>query len=629
MRGHDSVLGALSSPVSPFSRYRGTPFEARDPSTSRCAGYATQATGGTRDPRRDGTVTGARSVWFGDNQRPAFGWFHSPRDNLARGGVVICPPLGFDYLHGHYALKLLAERLAAAGFCALRFDYDGTGDSAGNNGDPGRLDAWTATVRSAITLVRESGAGEVSLAGMRLGAALAAHAAATDGRIDQVVLWDPCAGRTFLREQRAISTITLGSSEIPSDGSLEIPGVVYDASTVREVEALSIEKCSLPLARRVLVLARADRPVNRALVGARLAREQLSHEEAAGQAEFMDRYPPLQELPHEAISRIVAWLSEGAVRTVGAVRTPQPAGPRLVGRGESGIGVVEAPVSIPPAGLFGILTYAEHLPVPTDTPTAILLNVANQHHIGPNRLWVEWSRQWAMAGIRSLRLDMSGLGDSPDRHGEHGRWASCRPEAFDDVLDAARWVSPDEPSNVVLVGLCSAGYQALESALAIRARGVVAINPVISFVPEEEQSGAVLDPRRRIIFPREDVVSNLPRESPPARFPERFPDLAWRARAVSHPGRRSGRWLAELVRQGTDTLLVCGDAELRPIRQGSTSRHLERLQRSGRLSIQHLAGLQHDLFIADQRRLVTSMVTEHMLAKFSGQSCPPRASLSQ
>ena len=139
---------------------------------------------------------------------------------------------------------------------------------------------------------------------------------------------------------------------------------------------------------------------------------------------------------------------------------------------------------MPPVGLFGILTYNHDVRAP-GAPAALFLNVANQHHVGPNRLWVELARQWAGAGIRSLRLDLSGLGDSPDRQGASGRWECFKPEAFEDVADAAQWLSPDDPSNVVLVGLCSGGYQALEGALVLRARGVVAINPFGSFDPAE------------------------------------------------------------------------------------------------------------------------------------------------
>jgi acetyl esterase/lipase len=224
---------------------------------------------------------------------------------------------------------------------------------------------------------------------------------------------------------------------------------------------------------------------------------------------------------------------------------------------------------------------------------------------------------------------MSGLGDSPNRQGESGQWACYKPEAFDDVVDAVRWVSPDSPSNVVLVGLCSSGYQALEGALAIRARGVVGINPIVSFVPAERSAGLPLDRRRRIVLPENEVMATFRRGERFAKMRERFPDLAWRARMIPSLGRRSGRWLSELVGQGTDTLLVCGDAELGPIRQGVTANQLQRLQRTGRLRLEHLAGLQHDLFIADQRRMVTRLVTEHVLSRFSDQSYPSRVSLAR
>jgi alpha-beta hydrolase superfamily lysophospholipase len=238
----------------------------------------------------------------------------------------------------------------------------------------------------------------------------------------------------------------------------------------------------------------------------------------------------------------------------------------------------------------------------------VFLNVANQHHVGPNRLWVELARQWAAAGVRSLRLDLSGLGDSPNRQGERGPWECFKPEAFDDVVDAVRWASPDDPSNVVLVGLCSGGYQALESALTVRARGAVAINPFVSFEPAEVRAGLPLDPRRRILLPDDD------RDDP-------RPDGAWRARSMAAPGRSSGQWLSELVQQGTDTLLVCGDAELSSVRRAVTATRLHRLSRTGGLRLEHLPGLQHALFIADQRRLVTRLVTEHVLSRFPG---PPR-----
>ncbi|MGH9105280.1 MAG: hypothetical protein ACRDZX_05480 [Acidimicrobiales bacterium] len=556
----------------------------------------------------------ARPIWFGPEGRPAFGWFHSPAGDKCRGGVVICPPLGQEHIDAHYGLRLLAEQLAVAGICALRFDYDGTGDSAGDNDDPARVSSWLATVEHAVAAVRAAGAANVCLVGLRLGATLAATAAATTGDIDQVVLWDPCSGRQFLREQKALRAMQFGAPPGMPEGSVELLGVRFGPATARAVNALDLAGCSLPVARRALVLTRPDRPGNPSFT-AGFGRELTERGEAEGQAKFMDRYPPFQRLPRGTISRVTQWLCEGAPPQRTLLKRPPVAGPHVVGYTPSGHGVVETPVSIPPLGLFGIVTHLD-TPQRPKGPTVLLLNVANQHHIGPTRLWVELARQWAGAGLVSLRVDLSGLGDSPARPGDD-RWIFAKPAAFDDVEEVARCVSPDDPSNIVLVGLCSAGYQALEGALALRSRGVVAVNTAVSFVPAERRARQPLDPRRRVALPQDQVAEAFREGGRLGGLRQRFPNLAWRARILGSPKTRSGRWLTDLVRNGTDTFLICGDDEWRPVRSGVTALQLRRLRRTGRLRLEHIAGLQHDLFVTEHRRLVARLVTGYVVSKFA------------
>jgi alpha-beta hydrolase superfamily lysophospholipase len=87
------------------------------------------------------------------------------------------------------AFRSLADRLAEAGFVALRFDYDGTGDSAGRNNDPKRVEAWLGSVREAVALVRTFGLSRVSVIGMRMGATLGAEALGSiSAPIDDLVL---------------------------------------------------------------------------------------------------------------------------------------------------------------------------------------------------------------------------------------------------------------------------------------------------------------------------------------------------------------------------------------------------------------------------------------------------------
>src|SRR6185437_3284070 len=121
-------------------------------------------------------------------------------------------PVGVEALASYRALQQLAQRLNAVGLSTLLLDYDGTGDSCGDVNDPGRVAAWVDSIEAGAELLRTAGAATVCAVGMRLGANLAAAAAARV-RMHAVVLWDPCAsGGSFLREQLSLSAQIGGES---------------------------------------------------------------------------------------------------------------------------------------------------------------------------------------------------------------------------------------------------------------------------------------------------------------------------------------------------------------------------------------------------------------------------------
>jgi alpha/beta superfamily hydrolase len=80
-------------------------------------------------------------LYFGSEVRARSGWLHRGV-GPSSSGVVICNPFGFEVICAHRTLRHLADSLAGAGLPTLRFDYDGTGDSAGDDRDPKRLEAW-------------------------------------------------------------------------------------------------------------------------------------------------------------------------------------------------------------------------------------------------------------------------------------------------------------------------------------------------------------------------------------------------------------------------------------------------------------------------------------------------------
>jgi pimeloyl-ACP methyl ester carboxylesterase len=146
-----------------------------------------------------------RPLHFGRTAGELFGLMQLPASGEVKDtAVVLCPPFGLEYIRSHRAFVTLGSRLAAKGLATLRLDYFGCGDSAGESED-GTVERWVEDVCDAVDEARrQSGARAVSLVGLRLGAAVAALAAAQRSDVDRLVLWDPIiSGREYLGELRA------------------------------------------------------------------------------------------------------------------------------------------------------------------------------------------------------------------------------------------------------------------------------------------------------------------------------------------------------------------------------------------------------------------------------------------
>jgi pimeloyl-ACP methyl ester carboxylesterase len=276
---------------------------------------------------------------------------------------------------------------------------------------------------------------------------------------------------------------------------------------------------------------------------------------------------------------------------------------------------VERPLVLGSTGLFGIVT---EVPGKVSGPTMVLLGVATEPHIGPARLWVELAREWALLGLRSVRVDLSGIGESPARPGEP-EFVIRLPVAFDDVAEVAAAVSSDDASDVVLVGLCSSAYQSLDSALELHPRGVIALNPVLTFQPPEMLAGGNVSPRRRVALPRGSVIQQFHHEGPLSGLRKRFPDLGWKVRTILAMGKRPSVWMKELVGSDVDLMLICGEREARPIRQGTSERTMSNLKASGRLTFEYIPGLDHGLLVEAHRQQIRRIVTEHVTMRFGGK----------
>ncbi|WP_321952410.1 hypothetical protein [Paraburkholderia bannensis] len=400
----------------------------------------------------------------------AFGWLH-PADG--RTGVVLCNPFGYDALCTHRGWRKLAERLAAAGLPTLRFDYPGTGDAAGMEDDPGRVEAWLDSIGAAVRHLRAwTGVTRVALVGLRLGATLAAVAAqrigASDEGIDDLVLLaPPVTGRRYIRELRAhrqgwLSTSAgMGAVPIADDAAyVEAFGFGLHGDDIAALSALDLMRANPAPARRVLLLDSS---------GSNLAASLAAHYTSLGAQveqggfEESDRFfleALYSEEPVEAFSRVSAWLAQDLEKATNIGpnnaphETPLDAQPYLrLDRHNA----TEHPVRF--GHCFGI--HCEPDTPQPGAPAVLLINTGAAHHIGDGRIAVLLARRLAQQGIASLRMDIGGLGDAQPSAPEVNLDVLYSTALRDDAASGADWLAARGHARIAAFGVCGGAFVSL------------------------------------------------------------------------------------------------------------------------------------------------------------------------
>jgi len=402
----------------------------------------------------------ARTACYFESQgRSLFAWLHRPAGVVAHHGVLICPPLGHELVHAHRSLRHLADRLATSGFAAMRFDYDGTGDSEGTDHDAQRMPTWVANVNDAVQwLKQEAGCDVVSLIGLRMGATLAAlHA--EEHRVESLVLWEPVVkGRRYVRE---LTALNLAASQTTNPASMiEAVGFVFTNDTAQALAKVDLLTVSPQFSSGLMV--RSDKGSKDTALKDHLDTLSSDVQQVCypGFEEMMAE-PQHAEVPSAALEGIVDWLASRELQLpeLGpARRLDAPAMMTMHGSPPVRESLQQIAAE---SELFSILT--ERVDGGTARPWIVMLNGGAAYHIGPGRLHVQLARHLATLGYPCLRMDISGLGDSPadDPRHENDAYAAT---AFRDVAltcDYLNRLQPDRP--IVLMGLCSGAYAAFQS----------------------------------------------------------------------------------------------------------------------------------------------------------------------
>lgn len=183
-------------------------------------------------------------LYFGAGDQQLFSVYEPARGSSgAKRAAVLCNPAGSEYVHAHRTMRNLALRLSKAGLHVLRFDYYGTGDSAGDS-DEGNPLRWCDDIEAAMSELKDmTGAMQVTLIGLRFGANLAARVAGRDLRgVEALVLWEPLTSG-----HDSVASLPKDHADItlPIDLAMALPSRTLVLLTAQDPQTVDFGRCEV------------------------------------------------------------------------------------------------------------------------------------------------------------------------------------------------------------------------------------------------------------------------------------------------------------------------------------------------------------------------------------------------
>lgn len=382
-------------------------------------------------------------TWLRTGTSPVAARVDRPEPGLPLvGSLVVVPPILRERVSSFRALRYLSVVAARAGFASIVIDLPGDGDSPRAAGVDLESD-WRSAVRAAEGLAGFLAPGApMHQLGLRLGGCLLSESAPGGNEIR--ILWQPVAGRSFVRQQRNARRV--GIHVEPVSDAVEFPG-----GCLSEADVASIGTLGFP-----------QRPS--AASGFRLRTELDSA--------VADRIalcpPPAARIPFDSIHQIVESLPKAA-----AIESP-PWAPTA--SAEVAPGVLETIAPVGPHRLRSVLT----TPVDRGEVRAAVAFTAMGSELssGPGDLWASLARNLAREKVWSLRADRRGLGEAffPDEPAE----APCyTDDAVRDTVELIATLRRYAPTVYTLaVGVCAGFWCFLRAAATSPLDHVIGVNPV-------------------------------------------------------------------------------------------------------------------------------------------------------
>lgn len=260
--------------------------------------------------------------FFGPSQARLFGALHRARSNGRKSGIILCYPMGQEYMRIHRTYVELARNLAESGRDTLRFDYYGCGDSGGEAAD-GTLKRWADDICQAIQMLRaQTGVRKVYLVGARIGANLALNVGAEAEDLAGIVLWEPIVNGVdhIATLQRAHHDLLANNAELDGYEQRQLPNCIAELVGFPITKELYDELAAIDLFATtpsrtmpdVLLLANSEKPELEAYAGFLRKGEARFEYVIAGESDriwFKEDRRHKGVIPARAVQAIASWLS--------------------------------------------------------------------------------------------------------------------------------------------------------------------------------------------------------------------------------------------------------------------------------------------------------------------------------
>lgn len=386
------------------------------------------------------------------------GWLH---DAPGHRGVVLVGAHGFEELTTRRSWRLLGEMLSRAGLPVLRFDLPGTGDSLGDENEPGMADQWPGSVVAAADWMRsEVGVEDIVVVGLRFGALLALLSAADiAGLCGLGVLAPVASGRRYVRETATFASLAAAhqptSRTDPEAKTIDVGGFRIESALATAMTAFDLAQAKPPRGLPVLLMAQRSAAMKD------LGQWLLSGDCAVTRAEFAGYNDMIcdalaSKAPVADFDSVVAW-----VQSLGPLQARPDNGTRAQ--------PLKTPIATEAAVTFGMGSRLAGVFTTPDRPAlhvvpVVFCNSGMNHHIGWGRSTVRYARALAEQGVPSLRFDAIGIGDSAEAE-IAGEDLPLYNDSFDQSLvQAIDWLEACGHPAVTVVGFCSGAYGAFHVA---------------------------------------------------------------------------------------------------------------------------------------------------------------------